>query len=200
MEPALPQPDPVLPPNVRPAPPGGPSRPARVARLLALRALRWPYLAGRALWPRRLSLTVIVALLALSGWLAAQLYLPGARVTLRGAPAAQAGPAAAEAFLDGQEQFDAEAMWATLSPDAQQQFAASGESPVTWQARAQLEQRAGLRYAGHTFVGASALPDGGSIAFYLEQVEAAGQHKVEIVSLAFRLDPNGKILRIGHVS
>lgn len=202
MEPSAPLPDPTLPANVQPAAAqAGAGSAARLARLVALRALRWPYRAGRALWPHRFALTVTVALLALSGWLAAQLYWPGARPVFGAAPAAaSAEPAAAVAFLDAQEHFDGATMWAALSPQAQQQLMAGGQSQLSWQARADMEQRVGLRYAGHTFAGAAALPDGGTMAFYLVKVQAAGKAGAQIVPIAFRVGPDGKILSIGNVS
>jgi hypothetical protein len=107
-------------------------------------------------------------------------------------------PIAVEAYLTGQQTYQARLMWEALGDDLKQAMLQRGESPEALQRRLDHEQRAGLRYDGYRYVGGAPLDDGRSVHLYVVSVTAAapqGERSTR-VPYTFVVDAAGKIIAI----
>jgi hypothetical protein len=137
---------------------------------------------------------VVIALLGVIGWMAVQLWWP-AGDTLRDARVAPLPPpSAVEAFLQGQQTYNAELMWQAYSADYQAAQLERGASKDVLQAQADNQRRRGLQYVHSDYIGGVKLEDGRSMYFYTVDLALQTQHgKFPYI---FTAGPDGKIVDI----
>jgi hypothetical protein len=195
----------LAPPNypIQPQPyymPWSPPQPGRwqivrrTLRLLLRRSFYWTMILGKALRPFAGFVVMIVALLALVGWMGFQLWWPKAD-----APAFQHADllpptADIERFIKGQQSFDANLMWDTYSPSYQANQLQNGASKETLQADADSQRQQGLHFVRYNYVGGVKLDAGGGMYFYAVDVEVPNQHAK--LAYIFTADDKGKIVKI----
>jgi len=167
----------------------------RLSRLLLIRALRGLVPVGRALWPYRLTLGVSAVLLAIIAWMALLLWMPPPDAPAFTRVASIPPAPAVERFIKGQQTYDGELMWESLSEEAKAQLLSRGDSKATWQARAEMDKRIGQIYRKYDYVGGVKLQHGG-IFFYLVDVVSPQPERNGPTSYVFTVDEDGKILSV----
>lgn len=183
--------------------PNGPSqtystarRTTSMTRLLLIRLLRTLGVIGRALWPYRLTLGVSLVFLAIIGVMGAMM-IPTTSAQPNFARSASIPPApSVENFIKGQQSYDGSMMWDSLSEQVKAQMLSRGYTKATWQARADMEKRAGQIYRKYDYIGGVSLQNGGGMYFYLVDVESPQPERNGPTSYVFTVDEDGKILNI----
>jgi hypothetical protein len=137
---------------------------------------------------------VVIALVGVIGWMAAQLWWPAGEAP-RDARVAPLPPASAiETFLQGQQTYNAELMWQAYSADYQAAQLERGATKAVLQAQADSQRRRGLQYVRADYIGGVKLEDGRSMYFYTVDLALEAQHgKFPFI---FTADPDGKIVDI----
>jgi len=180
-----------------PAPPikaGRWTRTRRLGRLLLRRLWYGTAVLGRFLRPYAGFVVVVIALLAVIGWMSYLLWAP------KDAPAAfqrvdSLPPApAVETYIKGQQDFNADMMWDAYSTDYQASQLASGASKATLQAQASGMRSAGLQFVHSDYVGGVQLDGGRSMYFYTIDLARAEQHGR--FPYVFTADADGKIVDV----
>jgi hypothetical protein len=198
--PVVSAPPPLAAPIIQPAPaPAAPSgrRPGRflvLRRALRLMFRRWLYamtLLFRWMRPFAGFVAVIVVLLGVAGWMAAQLWLPAASsgADVRVAPIVPA--AAVEHYIQGQQTFNADLMWESLSSEAQAARLENGISKDMMQFQANRDRQRGVQFLRYDYIGGVKLKDGGSMYFYavdLDSPQRSGK-----LPFTFLADSEGKV-------
>jgi len=179
------------------SPPRRPGRFLVLRRAIRLMFRRWLYamtLLFRWMRPVAGFVAVILVLLGVMGWMAAQLWLPsaGTQRDVRVAPLQP--PGAVEAFLQGQQTYNAELMWEAYSPHYQAAQLQRGASKDMLQAQADSQRRRGLQYVHSDYIGGVKLDDGRSMYFYTVDLTLESQHAT--LPYIFTADPQGKIVEI----
>jgi hypothetical protein len=186
--PAQPVPAPIAPPAKRP---GRFLVFRRVTRLLVRRWLYAMTILFRWLRPVAGFLVTIVALLGVIGWLAAKLWWPAGEVSkdVRVAPLVPAP--AVEHYIQGQQSFNADLMWESLSPAAQASRLENGVSKDVMQVQANRQRLGGVQYRHYDYIGGVKLKDGGSMYFYAVDLDTPqGSGKLPFTFVA---DSDGKV-------
>jgi hypothetical protein len=138
------------------------------------------------------AVVVVIAAIVLVPLLLPNLTLPG--VTLgrgTGAP-----PTATEDYLRGNQNYDAQLMWNSLSSDAQQQLTGQGGSASDLDRQMQAAKDRGVKLEEFSYIGGKPLPDGTSVAFYLVGIQDQPQASVDYQPYMFTLDRSGKISKV----
>jgi hypothetical protein len=166
----------------------------RITRLLFRRWLYAMTILFRWLRPVAGFLAVIIALVGVIGWMAAQLWWPAGDAP-RDARVAPLAPASAiETFLQGQQTYNADLMWQAYSADYQAAQLERGATKDVLQAQADSQRRRGLQYVRSDYIGGVKLEDGRSMYFYTVDLALEAQHgKFPYI---FTADPDGKIVAI----
>jgi hypothetical protein len=169
----------------------------RVARLLLGRAI-WASEQGWRLSAPRLGWLLLTGfLVSVIGVLSLMLVLPRlVRSGVSAGPQVAAIPpaAAVEDFLRGQQTYDADLMWASLSPELRQALEGREITHDSLAQQAESERRAGQRYGGFNYIGGVALA--GSQRMYFYTVAIASSQKNETVPFVFTVGRDGKIVNI----
>jgi hypothetical protein len=191
-----PAPLPAQPPAITP-PAMRPGRFLVFRRLIRLMFHRWLLamtILFRWMRPAIGYVAVIVALIGVIGWMAAQLWWPAGEAP-RDARVAPLPPTSAiEAFLQGQQTYNAELMWQAYSTDYQAAQLERGATKAVLQAQADGQRRRGLQYVRADYIGGVKLDDGRSMYFYTVDLALETQHgKFPYI---FTADPEGKIVEI----
>jgi hypothetical protein len=171
-------------------------RSVRWWRLLLIRIIRGFGAFGRALRPHALTLAILVISLGVIGWLSALLWMPSGDMPSFSRADSIPPAVAVENFLRGQQNFDGAQMWDSLSEAVKAQLLSRGDSKPTWETRAQMEKRSGQKYGNFQYIGGVGLPDGGSMYFYLVDVESPRPDRGGPTSYVFTVDADGKIVNI----
>jgi hypothetical protein len=158
-----------------------------LARRLLRRTLR---LAFQARW---LALVMVVLVLAGGLTLASQLSgqmpalpLPGGRE-----------PSSTENYLKGNQTYNADLMWNSLSEEALERFRSRGGTLQDMQRQLEVARERGSRLGDISYVGGKSLPDGTSLQFYVVSTQGpTNRADVEFVTYIFTLDRNGKISKV----
>jgi hypothetical protein len=166
----------------------------RLTRLLFHRWLYAMTILFRWMRPAIGYVAVIVALIGVIGWMAAQLWWPAGEAA-RDARVAPLPPASAiETFLQGQQTYNADLMWQAYSTDYQAAQLERGATKAVLQAQADSQRRRGLQYVRADYIGGVKLDDGRSMYFYTVDLALETQHgKFPYI---FTADPEGKIVEI----
>jgi hypothetical protein len=166
----------------------------RLTRLLFRRWLYAMTILFRWMRPVAGYLAAIVFLLGVCGWMAVQLWWPTGEAPKDARVAALPPTSAIEAFLQGQQTYNAELMWQAYSPDYQAAQLERGATKAVLQAQADSQRRRGLQYVRADYIGGVKLEDGRSMYFYTVDLALETQHgKFPYI---FTADPEGKIVEI----
>jgi hypothetical protein len=150
----------------------------------------------RALIAARVALLILVALLVAAGVAGAYQFVqpPGLSFSL---PGPRRAPEATENYLKGQQTYNAELIWNSLSEEALDRFRARGVTLQDQQRQLDRAREVGTRFEQISYVGGHALPDGTSLQFYVVAARGpAGRSELEHVTYIFTLDRSGKISKI----
>lgn len=184
-------------PYTPPMPAARPSRWLKFRRFLRLifrRLLYGTTIVGRALRPFALFVGIIVLLLAIIGWMSYELWAPKQAqaefVRADSLPPVQA----VENYLKGQQSFNADMMWDSLSTAQQAARLERGATKATMQAQANSERLLGLQYVRYDYIGGVRLSTGGGMYFY--SLDLALQDQQAKFPIVFRSDADGKIEQI----
>ena len=134
---------------------------------------------------------LIVALLALVGWLGFQVW--GPRMAAPADPRVAALPQApaVQNYLTGRQQHDANLMWDAFSPAYQNSQLQRGNSKSALQTMVSQERRLGIQYRTLQYIGGVKLDDGGSMYYY--SVDLALQNQKQRLPIVIMADQDGKI-------
>jgi hypothetical protein len=158
-------------------------------------ARRWFYVMTVIFrWMRPFAgfVAVIAALLVLIVLIAVQLWWPATdaqdvRV------AALPPPPAVEHYIQGQQTFNADLIWESLSTEAQVEKLQNGASKATLQSQADQE-RLRVQYLHYDYIGGVKLKSGGSMYFYA--VDLATPELSGKLPFTFVADKDGKVLML----
>jgi hypothetical protein len=163
----------------------------RAMRLLLRRFL---YLLVRITQPLRryaAFLLVVAGLLGVIGWLSYQVWAPRAAAP-RDVRAALIEPSEdVENYIKGQQNYNAELMWTSLSPESQASQLEGGASKQSLQSRIDAKKERGLRFSRYQYVGGVELEDGGNMYFYSVDVQL--QNQSAKLPMTFLVDNDGKV-------
>ncbi|MBV9354503.1 MAG: hypothetical protein JO023_03140 [Chloroflexi bacterium] len=135
---------------------------------------------------------VVVGAIVLIPMLLPSLTLPGVALS-RGAGTP---PTATEDYLRGNQNYDAQLMWDSLSSDAQQQLTGQGGSATDLDRQMQAAKDRGAKLEEFSYIGGKPLPDGSSVQFYLVGIQDQPQASVDYQPYMFTLDRTGKITKV----
>lgn len=152
---------------------------------------------------RRHTLIAFMLLMAIVGGLMYMstnpVALPLVSTSASSASGAPSSPrVAAEAYLTGQERFDAKMMWEAMSDDYRQAMTQRGRSLETTQRQLEQWKQGGLSFSGYQYVGGATLKDGSSVHLYVisRTVPTNQGARVEQLPYTFTMDRSGKIINI----
>ena len=171
-----------------------PGRWLRLRRTLRLLFRRWLYamtLVFRWMRPYAVFVGIVAVLLGVVVWMGVQLWWPSASTTQDVRVVALPPPPAVQNYIQGQQTFNADLMWESLSATSQVSHLQNGVSKATMQAQANNERTGGLQYRHYDYIGGVKLNDGGSMYFYAVDLSSPqGSAKLPITFLA---DSDGKV-------
>lgn len=183
---------------IAPARPGAGTVFVRALRLLLRRAL---YIFARVLGPLRPYagfLALIVVLLGVIGWLGYQAWFPASAAPNDMRVAFIAPSMAVENYIKGQQNYNAELMWTSLSTELQASQLQNGASKQAMQSSIDGKKTRGLRFGKYAYIGGTKLDDGGNMYFYSVDVQMQGQ-KARL-PMTFFADSDGKVVYISSSS
>jgi hypothetical protein len=154
-----------------------------------IRVVRYFVLHPAALVGWLIGLVLIVAAVV-----AAPMYIgsiPGLS-TLRSQPA----PLSTEAYLKGNQNYDADLVWNSLDSDAQSRLTAQGGSRDDLQQQMNAAKQKGVQIAEMSYIGGKSLPDGTSMQFYLVGIRQQAGASIDYQPYMFTLDRDGKIAKV----
>jgi hypothetical protein len=174
-----------------------PGRWLRLRRTLRLLFRRWLYamtLVFRWMRPYALFVGIVAMLLGVIVWMGVQLWWPSASTTQDVRVAALPPPPAVQTYIQGQQTFNADLMWESLSTTSQVDRLQNGISKATMQAQANSERTGGLQYRHYDYIGGVKLKDGGSMYIYAVDLQLPqGSLKLPFTFIA---DTDGKVKRL----
>jgi hypothetical protein len=151
----------------------------------------------RGLFRARVLVAVLLGLLLVGAAVGATQSAIRLPTVALGLPGGGRAPEATENYLKGQQTFNAELMWDSLSPETVERGQARGEAVALQQQQLDRARQGGVHVDQFTYVGGHTLPDGTSLQFYVVAMRGfAGRPDVEYVTYIFTLDRSGKITRI----
>lgn len=167
----------------------------RGVRLLIRRLIYGLVLLFRPLRPIAGFVVVVLALLGVIGWMAFQLWGPAPAETVGDTRAPLIPPSTAvENYIKGQQNYNAELMWSSLSTESQANQLNGGASKETLQERINQKKTGGLRFSKYEYIGGVQLEQGGNMYVYSVDVQtpsASGK-----LPMTFLVDSDGKIVTI----
>lgn len=165
----------------------------RLTRLLLRRLLYGAVVAGRVLRPYAVFVVAIVALLGVLGWMSFMLWGPKDTAAVFNRADSLPPALAVENFIKGQQNYNADLMWESYSPNYQASQLANGASKATLQAQANNQRSRGLQFVHYDYIGGVKV-DEGSMYFYSVDLQQNSQKaRLPMVLLA---DADGKIIGI----
>jgi hypothetical protein len=174
-----------------------PGRWLRFRRTLRLLFRRWLYamtLVFRWMRPYAVFVGIVAVLVGIIAWMGVQLWWPSANTTQDVRVAALPPPQAVQTYIQGQQTFNADLMWDSLSTTSQVDRLQNGISKATMQAQANSERTGGLQYRHYDYIGGVKLTDGGSMYIYAVDVQLPqGSLKLPFTFIA---DTDGKVKRL----
>lgn len=174
----------------------------RTLRLLLRRFLYVLAIVGRPLRPFAGFLIVILALIGVIGWMSFALWGPKSGAPRDSRVTFLAPAAAVENYIKGQQDFDASAMWASLSDDYQAEQLAKGVTQDNLQSRIDSQKRQGIQFSKFDYVGGKEINDGGKMFIYSVDVEVKSNRGSEkgTLPITFMVDQDNKVVRIMGIS
>ena len=104
-------------------------------------------------------------------------------------------PNSTEDYLRGNRDYNADLVWSSLSPDAQNRLQGQGGSLEGLQQQMEAARQQGIKLEEISYVGGKALPDGTSMQFYLVGVRQQARD-IDYQPYMFTLDRDGKIAKV----
>ena len=164
----------------------------RFFRFLLRRTMYAGVVIGRVFAPFKVSLAIILPLLAVVGVLTSMLFwerIAGPAPVVQRAESLPPSPEV-EAFLQGQRTSDAEMMWNSLSPT----FIERNNITLDSVKRVLQDDRlSGKTYLPPLYIGGVSLKSGGAMYFYLVNARAPSVEGNYPISFVFTVDSKGKI-------
>jgi hypothetical protein len=163
-------------------------------RALRLLFRRWLYaMAIIFRWMRPVAgfVAVIVVLVGLLGWMAVQLWWPSGDAAADQRVASIVPASGVQHYIQGQQTFNADLMWESLSPEAQASRLENGISKDMMQIQANRDRQRGVQFLHFDYIGGVKLKDGGSMYFYavdLDSPQRSGK-----LPFTFVADSEGKV-------
>src|SRR5947209_19690734 len=109
----------------------------------------------------------------------------------------QSAPPAAEDYLRGNRDYNADLVWNSLDNDAQSRLASQGGSRDDLQQQMDAAKQKGVQLAEMAYIGGKSLPDGTSMQFYLVGIrQQTGSSSIDYQPYMFTLDRDGKIAKV----
>jgi hypothetical protein len=100
-------------------------------------------------------------------------------------------------YLKGNQSYNAELMWNSLSEEALERFRARGGTLQDMQRQLEVARERGSRLGDINYIGGKSLPDGTSLQFYVVSTQGpTSRADVEYVTYIFTLDRTGKISKV----
>jgi hypothetical protein len=146
------------------------------------------------LHPGTLVASLAVLVLVVAAIIALPLYIgqiPGLS-SLR----SQSAPASTEAYLRGNQTYNADLVWNSLDSDAQSRLSAQGGSRDDLQQQMDAAKQRGVQIAETSYIGGKSLPDGTSMQFYLVGIRQQSGANIDYQPYMFTLDRDGKIAKV----
>ncbi len=162
------------------------------------RRLLVPIVRYFVLRPARFFATLAVLLAAIAAVFLADAAFPGmwARVGAVLPHGTSPAPEATEEFMRGNQQYDAQLIWQSLSDQARSRLESQGGSVDTFASQMDSAKQRGVKLEDVSYIGEKSLPDGTSMVFYLVGYKQGADASVEFVPYLFTLDTSGKIIKV----
>ncbi len=148
--------------------------------------------------PARLFATLAVLLAAVAAVFLADAAFPGmwARVGSALPRGTAPAPQATEEFMRGNQEYNADLIWQSLSDQARNRLESQGGSVDAFKTQMDSAKQRGVRLQDVSYIGEKSLPDGTSMVFYLVGYKQGDNANVEFVPYLFTLDSSGKIIKV----
>jgi hypothetical protein len=164
-----------------------------------LRKLLWIVFSILRLAWRHPALTLLLAIVAYLGYQQVQAYFAPPPSTAP-PPAIQAAPLiqppeSVQQYLEGQRNFDAEAMWDAFSEETKAVHLAEGSSLSTFKRAIERMRESGLRYGDSQYIGGYRLENGLSYYFYVTEVRNDAGQSAQVYQI-FIVDKEGKVIEV----
>lgn len=157
------------------------------------------FVRGLVVHPIR-GVILLAAMVAAAGVLLFQSWqgAPSLSLGLPAIPRAAGGaPNATESYMRGNETYNAEMMWQSLSDEALSRYRGRGGSLQALQGQMEQARQAGAHLEQITYVGGQSFPDGTSMHFYVVLTRGPqSRGEAEYVPYTFTLDRSGKIAQV----
>jgi hypothetical protein len=141
-----------------------------------------------------MALIFVVPLVALAVWLISAVSSPSLNLAL---PSTKGEPGATERYLKGNQTYNAELMWNSLSEEAIERFRTRGGTMQDMQRQLEAARERGSKLEDISYIGGRSLPDGTSLQFYVVATRGpTSRADVEYVTYIFTLDRTGKIAKV----
>ena len=121
-------------------------------------------------------------------------YIPSLPVIANLRP--PSAPAAAEDYLRGNRDYNADLIWNSLDSDAQARFTSGGSSLDDLKQQMETARQKGIQLAESAYIGGKSLPDGTSMQFYLVGIRQQAGSSIDYQPYMFTLDRDGKIAKV----
>lgn len=158
-------------------------------RRALIRSIRYFILKPAALVAWLAGLMVVVGLIVLG-----VTYIPSLPVIANLRP--PSAPAAAEDYLRGNRDYNADLIWNSLDSDAQARFTSGGSSLDDLKQQMETARQKGIQLAESAYIGGKSLPDGTSMQFYLVGIRQQAGSSIDYQPYMFTLDRDGKIAKV----
>ena len=158
-------------------------------RRALIRSIRYFILKPAALVAWLAGLIVVVGLIVLG-----VTYIPSLPVIANLRP--PSAPAAAEDYLRGNRDYNADLIWNSLDSDAQARFTSGGSSLDDLKQQMETARQKGIQLAESAYIGGKSLPDGTSMQFYLVGIRQQAGSSIDYQPYMFTLDRDGKIAKV----
>ena|SRR5712691_1268390 len=158
----------------------------RALRRLILGVIRFPIL----------TVAVVILLTAGGGYAVLQngVSVPTFNLAL---PGPSRAPQSTDNYLKGNQTYNAELMWNSMSDEALERFRTRGGTQQDMQRQLEMARSSGTKVEQVNYIGGQGLPDGTSLQFYVVSTRGPGTRPdPEYVTYIFTLDRSGKITKI----
>ena len=166
-------------PSLAPTAPPAATRPGagnvfrRAMRLLLRRLMYFLTIGTRPFWRFAPFAAVIAILLGTIGWMGFQLWSPASGRDSRSTFISPSSDVVN--YIKGQQNYNAELMWAAMSADLQASQLSGGASKQTLQVTVDKKKANGLSYSDYEYVGGVPSDSGGTMYFYAVAIQYQGQ-------------------------
>jgi hypothetical protein len=157
-------------------------------------ARRWLYVMAilfRWMRPFIGFVAAVAALLVVILWMSVQLWGPASTASQDARVAALPPSPDVEHYIQGQQTFNADLMWASLSTEAQAARLQSGASKLTMQSQVDQDRLRGVQFLHYDYIGGVKLRDGGTMFFYAVDLDTP--ERTSKLPFTFVADKDGKV-------